>query len=818
MSHCSRSFLTTRIIWHSVIVLNAALLTFTPCSADDAKPRYLSGDGSDSSDCQNVFRPCATLAYALQQAGKGDPILAGEGSYQVTDADQLFNLLSRVSHITGGLTKSSHFTQQQANSVISSLAGVPPDYRETFQAAGFKVIADSKGLVTQPKVAGMLKQMKATQLNHGPSECNNGAAAGYPCENLDLLSHLSISALYPGATGASDIWGFRDLNTDREYVIIGLNLGAALVDVSNPNTPWVVATHTGLPSNWRDVKVFQQWSATTERWHAYAYISTEANMGLAIMDLSDLPNSAQELSYVSDFATAHNVLLNNVDYSFGAALNQSPPLLTVAGANLRSGRYRLYGLDKPEAPELLSTSDSGYMHDAAAIHITDSRKDSQCINASNKPFCQLLADFNETTLDIWDTSDNTKPALLSKTRYPSAAYVHSGWWSEDGRYLFVHDELDEVEGGNTLVRVFDMTDLTAPQLSGQWQGPTRAIDHNGFARGNRYYLSNYLQGLTVLDISEPTRPKRVAGFDTLPASNMAAFDGAWGVYPFLPSGTLAVSDISSGLYLLKDNSLLTPHGSLSFSEAFESGVEGENVSLSIHRNNGSNGAISVMLELQHLSTSPEDLSWSPTELHWADGDSSSQTVNFTINDDANIEGLEQLALRLYAPNGGATLENPHTVQLSISDSLNNNRVKALHNKIVLESSQQALWLSFQRLDSSEGDISVDWHIGENTSATLIPSSGTLLWNDGDTRPINLQLTRQDNLDGNDSKFSANLALHLSNPTNTTLSTETVNITWQAQNPKPGSPAGSPAGNGGGALGLWLLMLILLPAMRFKSPL
>ena len=42
----------------------------------------------------------------------------------------------------------------------------------------------------------------------------------------------------------------------------------------------------------------------------------------------------------------------------------------------------------------------------------------------------------------------------------------------------------------------------------------------------------------------------IAHFDTFPASNALGFDGAWSVYPFLPSGNLLVSDGSNGLFVL----------------------------------------------------------------------------------------------------------------------------------------------------------------------------------------------------------------------------------------------------------------------------
>ena len=43
------------------------------------------------------------------------------------------------------------------------------------------------------------------------------------------------------------------------------------------------------------------------------------------------------------------------------------------------------------------------------------------------------------------------------------------------------------------------------------------------------------------------------------ASDNAAFHGAWGVYPFLPSGTMLVSNIdgAGGLFLLREEARAT---------------------------------------------------------------------------------------------------------------------------------------------------------------------------------------------------------------------------------------------------------------------
>ena len=44
--------------------------------------------------------------------------------------------------------------------------------------------------------------------------------------------------------------------------------------------------------------------------------------------------------------------------------------------------------------------------------------------------------------------------------------------------------------------------------------------------------------------------QETACFDTYPASNDAALFGAWSVYPYLPSGTIIVSDVNNGLFVL----------------------------------------------------------------------------------------------------------------------------------------------------------------------------------------------------------------------------------------------------------------------------
>ncbi len=46
--------------------------------------------------------------------------------------------------------------------------------------------------------------------------CVNGSADGFPCNQVDLLSHIRLDGFSSKPEGANDIWGFYDLNSERE--------------------------------------------------------------------------------------------------------------------------------------------------------------------------------------------------------------------------------------------------------------------------------------------------------------------------------------------------------------------------------------------------------------------------------------------------------------------------------------------------------------------------------------------------------------------------------------------------------------------------
>ncbi len=167
---------------------------------------------------------------------------------------------------------------------------------------------------------------------------------------------------------------------------------------------------------------------------------------------------------------------------------------------------------------------------------------------------QICFASNETALRIVDVTDKENPVPISSATYPDMAYIHQGWLTEDHRYFYMNDELDELTGlaARTRTLVWDVAELDDPVLVAEHFGSTNATDHNLYIKGDRMYQANYQAGLRVLDISDPENPVEVGFFDTTPyEGNPPTMSGAWTAYPFFESGTVIVSSTQEGLFLLR---------------------------------------------------------------------------------------------------------------------------------------------------------------------------------------------------------------------------------------------------------------------------
>ncbi|MEM1216163.1 MAG: T9SS type A sorting domain-containing protein, partial [Bacteroidota bacterium] len=80
---------------------------------------------------------------------------------------------------------------------------------------------------------------------------------------------------------------------------------------------------------------------------------------------------------------------------------------------------------------------------------------------------------------------------------------------------------------------------------------TQTIPHNQLVACDYLYVSYYYDGLWVYDIADPANPVPVLQYDssTWPFDNN--YRGAWGVYPFLPSGNILLIDMQEGLFVFE---------------------------------------------------------------------------------------------------------------------------------------------------------------------------------------------------------------------------------------------------------------------------
>eukprot|EP00928_Gymnodinium_smaydae_P065536 TRINITY_DN48657_c0_g1_i1.p1 TRINITY_DN48657_c0_g1~~TRINITY_DN48657_c0_g1_i1.p1 ORF type:complete len:509 (+),score=70.04 TRINITY_DN48657_c0_g1_i1:65-1528(+) len=378
--------------------------------------------------------------------------------------------------------------------------------------------------------------------------CINGQAVGlesFPCKSIDLYSFVPLEEFFPGSGGANDVWGWTDATTGKEYAIMGLAEGTGFVDVSERTSPVVLGV---LPSRtvasvWRDIKVYAD----------HALIVSEApDHGMQVFDLRRLRSGrpasgtfAADANYTG-IGSAHNVVVNHeraTAYVVGAKGGDTDAC---------DGGLHIVDISSPLQPTFVSCfRDDGYTHDAECVVYRG--PDSAY---SNRDICFA---YNEDSLTIVDVTVKASPVMISRTGYDGAHYTHQGSLDASHTFAFMNDELDEEHSDDkhTKTYVWDLSSLKAPKLVNVFRSSQESIDHNNYVHNHKLYQANYCAGLRVLNIDDSTvqggtgpELSEVAYFDVAPECASATFAGSWSVYPFFPSGTIIVSSIERGLFVL----------------------------------------------------------------------------------------------------------------------------------------------------------------------------------------------------------------------------------------------------------------------------
>lgn len=356
-----------------------------------------------------------------------------------------------------------------------------------------------------------------------------GPAISFESQGMHLLSWLPLGSLSAGAVNGNDCWGYA-APSGREYAIIGTSNGTAFVEVTDPTDPVLVSFIGGPGSLWRDMKVFGN----------RAYAVSEGGGGIQVFNMSLIDSGIVTLA--NSVTTGGNNRTHNV------FINEDSGYLYRAGGGNDVLGARIYDLNAdPNNPPFVAEWNDRYFHDLQVVTMTTGAFAGREICFG---FSENQANGGDPGVDILDVTDKLNITFIDSFRYSTPVFSHQGFISPDEQYLYINDELDEINlGVNTTTRVVDISDLANPVEVGTFTTGSSAIDHNLYIKGNLIFQANYRSGLRIFDATDPISPTEIAFFDTYPEDDFPEFNGLWSNYPFLPSGIIVGSDLEKGLFV-----------------------------------------------------------------------------------------------------------------------------------------------------------------------------------------------------------------------------------------------------------------------------
>ena len=343
-------------------------------------------------------------------------------------------------------------------------------------------------------------------------------------QNLELKANLSY-----GSTALANIGGYVD-TVGNEYALVGTANGLDIVDVTVPTNPIIRFSIPDVVSEWREVKTYRK----------YAYVTSEGDpqtnlgdSGLTIVDLSHLPDTVYYKHYLGD-----GLIQGQLITIHALHCDTATGYLYLYGSNINFGNSLFIDLSDPWNPTYAGTyifptggsPYDAYVHDGYVLNDT-----------------MYEAHIYSGFFTVVDVRDKANPVLLATQTTPSL-FVHNTWLSNDHKTLFTTDETS-----GSFLTAYDISDLSnITELSRYQVSPgSGSIVHNTHILNDYAVTSWYTDGVVIVDEARPRNPIEVAHFDTYLQGSGNGYFGCWGVYPFLPSGTIVASDINNGLFVFK---------------------------------------------------------------------------------------------------------------------------------------------------------------------------------------------------------------------------------------------------------------------------
>jgi len=327
------------------------------------------------------------------------------------------------------------------------------------------------------------------------------AAQQVEIDNIRPIAHLDLG-------NCNDVWGYTAPD-GHEFALVGHRTGTYIFDVStNPHDPIEVGFIPGAISTWRDLKVHSY----------YCYVTNETGGGMDIISLEDPFNPVKVGEYTSTFTSAHNLFIAD-GYAY------------IFGANYDAGGCRILDLSNPEYPVEVGSWENTYFHDGFVKNDT-------------LYGCGIYIG----SLYIIDVSNKSNPTTLVEYNYSDYG-CHAVWVTDDSKYAVTGDE----ENGG-YVYIFDIQDFDNINMVATWYPDEPEVQnksvHNVLIKDDLLYVSYYVYGTRIVDISDPNNPIEVGYYDWYPGQQ-GLYSGNWGTYPFTENGLIYSTDYSgNGLFVM----------------------------------------------------------------------------------------------------------------------------------------------------------------------------------------------------------------------------------------------------------------------------
>ncbi len=317
----------------------------------------------------------------------------------------------------------------------------------------------------------------------------------------------------PGGSGQywADVWGEGDFAYLGHYSSDSTVDIVHIADLDNVHlaAKWV-APVGGL--QFADVQVT----------NGIGYFGSDNGGGVYIVDLSD-PHHPVTLSHIGSAIGGHNQV--HTLYVDGDHLYE---------VTSRNAVIKVFDVSDPANPVFVrefSSPTGGPVHE---ITVKNGRLYTAVIDGTGHA-------------DIFDVSDIAN-AVTHLGTFVTGSSAHTSWANDAGTVLAV---ARETAGGD--VKLWNIEDPANVTLLATIDAATYGLSahtaHQPMIVGDKLYVAWYQAGVQVFDISNPTTPIHLGGYDTYPGTG-GGYQGNWGVFAMLGEDRILASDMDGGLFVL----------------------------------------------------------------------------------------------------------------------------------------------------------------------------------------------------------------------------------------------------------------------------